>query len=76
MFIALIIAVVALVLIVLNRPRPQLPAADKRLLDTAASLMARMANPTTLDQVDLLSEESKAGVVRWLKSYNERHAKW
>ncbi|MBQ1047793.1 hypothetical protein KBX50_04725 [Micromonospora sp. C51] len=75
-FIAAIAGLVALALIIVNRPRPTLPAADRRLLDQAAALMARMANPTSLDQVDLLTEESTQAISRWLQLYNERHAQW
>lgn len=69
----LVAGLVALVIVVLNRPRPTLPRADKKLLDDAAQIMARLHRQTDLDHLDVLSEKSSTATAEWLNAYNRRH---
>lgn len=70
-----VIGLVALVLVVLNRPRPELPRADRRLIDDAAQIMARLHRQTDLDHLDVLSDKSREATTRWLDAYNRRYTK-
>lgn len=69
------VAIVALVLIWLHRPRPELPRADRQFIDDTGRLLARLSNQTDLDQLDVLSTRSKADVARLLSTYNRRYTK-
>lgn len=55
------------------RPARPMPRAARRLLDDAATLLARISNPTDLDRLDVLSDRSQAAVARWLTRYDKEN---
>lgn len=56
---------------VLVRPPKPLSRRNRRLIEEAAVLLARLRNPTDLTHVDVLSEPSRQATDRWLTRYNK-----
>ena len=68
---ALVGAVVSFGLTVALRPARPLSRKNRALLDDAAAFIRSVRNPTSLDQIELLSDPSKNAADRWLNRYNK-----
>lgn len=55
----------------MRRPRPAMAPKERRLLDQSMSLIWQFLHPTSMDRMDMLSEESRKAAEKLLNRYEK-----